>query len=182
MPLWIGKDIDSSGHAPLFIQPAYVTPGGWTLNTQDAKLFMSGSFNPNGVVNSGAPLYINGPDEWIVDYASGAPLYITTDIPATGATGNWVYNSGATLVLVEDGNQSAVELVIEGAIASTGSMPLYIERAWANALPLVVKNQNPTGVFPMSVSGAFVSTGDINLVIAPPVASGITMYTRGYVE
>lgn len=182
MPLWIGKDIDSSGHAPLFIQPAYVTPGGWTLNTQDAKLFMSGSLNPNGVVNSGAPLYINGPDEWIVDYASGAPLYITTDIPATGATGNWVYNSGATLVLVEDGNQSAVELVIEGAIASTGSMPLYIERAWANALPLVVKNQNPTGVFPMSVSGAFVSTGDINLVIAPPVASGITMYTRGYVE
>jgi hypothetical protein len=143
---------------------------------------MSGSLNPNGVVNSGAPLYINGPDEWIVDYASGAPLYITTDIPATGATGNWIYNSGATLVLVEDGNQSAVELVIEGAISSTGSMPLYIERAWANALPLVVKNQNPTGVFPMSVSGAFVSTGDINLVIAPPVASGITMYTRGYVE
>lgn len=179
--LWVGKQINSSGLTPLFAEGRYVTPG-WSVIDAVPTLAMSGAFNPNAIQSSGAPLYILAPDVWVVDYASGAPLYITTDIPETGVTGSWLHSSGVSLVMVEDNNQSAIELVIEGAIASTGSMPLYIERAWANALPLVVKNQNPTGVMPLAISGAFIQDSEITLTISPPTASGVTIYTRGYVE
>lgn len=182
IPLWIGQDIDSSGNTTGFIEGRYVTPG-WSGYSNDSTLYMSGSFNPNAVYTSGSPLYIAGPDEWIVPFGSGAPLYITTDIPESGSTsGWWIGASGATLVMVEDGNSFAAPLVVEGAIASTGSMPLYIQRDFANSLTLSIKNQSPSGVITMSVSGAFIGEGESTLYISPPTANTTRLFTRGFVE
>ena len=93
-----------------------------------------------------------------------------------------MYGTGVSLVMVDDGESLAAPLVVEGAIASTGSMPLYIERAWANSLPLYIKNQSPSGVTTMSVSGAFISEGESTLYISPPTANNTKLFTRGFVE
>lgn len=180
--LWIGRDIDNSGLVPLFINPQYVTPGGWTLSQKDATLNTTGSIRPNGFPSGVTPLYIIGPDEWVRNAGTGIPLYITTDIPESGNSGYWIGSGNATLAMVDDGNSGGIPLAIEAIIQNTGSIPLYIERAWANGITLNVRNQSPSGIIPLSMSGAFVEVGDLTLAISPPEASGISIFTRGYVE
>ena len=182
MTLWIGQDVDSSGNMSAFIEGRYVTPG-WTADDEIVTLHMSGSLVENGTLSSNPDLYIAGPDIYLAPLSGIAPLYITTDIPESGSTpGSFIYNTGVSLVMVDDGNSSAVSLVVEGAISSTGSMPLYIERDWANGLPLSIKNQSPSGVTTMSVSGAFISEGESTLYISPPTANNTKLFTRGFVE
>jgi hypothetical protein len=182
MPLWIGRDIDSSGNMPGFIEGRFVTPG-FTADDETSTLFITGSVIGNGVYNSGETLYISGPDVYLAPLSGIAPLYITTDIPESGSTpGSFMYNTGVSLVMVEDGNSSAIPLSMEATIASTESMPLFINRDFANAIPLSIKNQMPSGITTMSVSGAFISSGESTLYISPPTANNTKLFTRGFLE
>jgi hypothetical protein len=120
---------------------------------------------------------------------SGVSLFITTPIPPIGTGGGYL-GSGLTTLFIDSNNDAGygipseknISTFIEGVVGVTGAMPLYIERAFANGISLAIKNQNPTGVMPIAISGAFIASGDMSLTITPPTAKDISLFTRGYIE
>lgn len=184
--LQIGKDIDHNDETTLFIVSQFVTPG-YTFHSTTSRLTIKGLGDGVFVNSSGMPLKITGPDVYTEN--SLIPLHITTEIPPIGIGGGYEGFELTTLTINannEDNiytlSEKSSTITIAGAVAVTGSMPLYIERDWANGITLIVKNQNPTSVIPIAISGAFVSSGDISLYVSPPAINTFELFTRGYVE
>jgi len=185
--LHIGKEVFNNNSAPLYIQSVYVTPG-YTLDSSISTLAISG-LPPNGAkrIGTGGNLHITGPDRYVIN--SGVSLFITTPIPPIGTGGGYL-GSGLTTLFIDSNNDAGygipseknISTFIEGVVGVTGAMPLYIERAFANGISLAIKNQNPTGVMPIAISGAFIASGDMSLTITPPTAKDISLFTRGYIE
>jgi hypothetical protein len=59
---------------------------------------------------------------------------------------------------------------------------LFIERPTTNIATLFIKDQNPSGIMSVAISGAYVGSGDVSLFISPPMADTFSIYTRGYLE
>ena len=68
------------------------------------------------------------------------------------------------------------------SIQTTQIASLYMERPFANATSLFVKNLNPTGVVTTVVSGANIVSGVAPLFVKPNELFTTELFVRGYLE
>ena len=185
MPFFVGKDAFKNNNAPLFLQPfnSGTSPGSLLYSGQTGLHISGTSFAPN---NSGTPFYMNAP-------LSGSgiltmPLHMETFIPPTGAGGAYIM-SGVFPIAMSGNNDASVfyqqnqesTLYLKANPYSSGLMPLYIEKAFANDTSLYMEAFEPQTI-PLSVSGAFISNSGIDLYIYTPPNTGTTLFTHGYRE
>ena len=184
-PLFIGKDIRKSDDTSLYLTGAGTSTVGATLNQAFTPFSVSGRFEYGQ--DSYSTLYLAAPSSY--EQTEHRTLYITTDIPDIGAGGGYV-GSGYTAFSVEGNNNANIftswekfaSLYMDASIGQNTNIPLFIERPTTNVATLFIKDQNPSGISTLAISGAYMSSGNISLIMFPPTENNISIFTRGYLE
>ena len=79
-------------------------------------------------------------------------------------------------------DESFATLHIKPSEAQSGVMPLYINVPAAKTATLSIRNQDATGVVPVSVEGANLASGITTLLVKPPSEITTSLEIRGYLE
>jgi len=179
LTLFMGKDVDSSGIMPLYLEVPWATGSpGSTLIQGDIPLFVSST--SGAPISAEASLYISAP---LIGSGIGTvPLNVTAD-PIPPASGYLtIAVSGANPGGVGVAHASQTTLFIRVQETPTSTMPLYMERNLAASIPLSIHSQRPSGVMSVAISGAYFQTLSTSLYIQSPTAKGLTTHTFGYLE
>ena len=172
--LFIGKEIDSSGELPLYLQSPWAVGDEWpdaTGTVAILPLSVSGClWYPK---DDSVPFFITTPSissgiESVGLFASGNPGGISDEISVT--------ISGAPPVPLS----SSTVLLMPGVEILTSGTPLYIERGAGTIMPLSITSQIMSGVFPVSISGVNPYSSGTTLFINPPTPQSLTIFTRGF--
>lgn len=182
--LVIGQDIDADANTSLYMFAGSAIPEGYTYFATGNALSIAGKVEAD--FDEKSTLFIAVPD--IGNTIATRPLYITTPIPETGVAG--YRGSGNITTFIGGNNDAAVftdfekgtTLSIVSHLDSSGVAPLYIQRPLANSMSLSIKDQNPSGVMTTFVSGAYIGSGNMTLMVAPPTAKTLPIQTRGFLE
>ena len=187
MPLFIGKDVDSSGNMSLFLQSPINTGDPSAVLYQDiTPLTLVGTtFNTSDGFGS-ADLFLS-----TVSIASGigtAPLTLVTDpSPALNLNGS-ISSSGDMTLVVDAANPSGIRVKSENQTSlfikthSSGNraMTLYVDFPYGQVMPLSIKNKSPSGVLDVSISGAYFANDSTTLNIHAPFTDTMTLVSRGF--
>ena len=181
LSLWIGKDVNSSESAPLYIQTPWATGSPGSVLTQlEAPLSTSGTtyYNYNTII----PLSISAPS--VGSGIGNITLLAATDDPSL--PGGEVPVSGQMTIVVSGEGAASQDknttLFIRVEDVSTSGISMYIERATAEMIPLSITSKVASGVFPVAISGAFIGTSSTSLYMQSPTAKALTTFMRGYLE
>lgn len=187
LTLFIGKDADSSGIMPLYLEVPWATGGpGSTLIQGDMPLFVSST--SGAPISAEASLYISAP---LIGSGIGTmPLNVATDSIPTGYPLGVIPASGYLTIAVSGADPGGVgvahasqtTLFIRVQETPTSTIPLYMERNLAASIPLSIKSQRPSGVMSVAISGAYFQTLSTSLYIQSPTTKGLTTHTFGYLE
>ena len=189
LTLSIGEDIPtSSGAMPLYLEVP------WAIGSPGSTLFQ-GEMPLSIASTSGAPifsqpsLYISAP--LIGSGIVAVPLNVATDPIPTGYPLGVIPASGFLTMAVSGANPAGVGVAHDGQttlfirVEETGAsgIPLYIERPLATSMPLSIKNQSPSGVMSIAISGGYhFQTSSTSLYVQTPSVKGLTTHTEGYLE
>lgn len=185
--MYIGQDIDSDSNISLYMNAGGSSTFGSILSQGNETLSISGRSENIFDTQTNNTFYIAGPDSQLEDFNS--TLYITTDIPDVGVGGGYS-NSGNMTHSISGNNDLGIftdadkftSLYLGGAFGLNQDTTLFIERPTTNIATLSIKNQNPSGIIPVAISGAYLQDGNISLIISPPTEKSISIFTRGYIE
>lgn len=185
LSLWIGKDIDFSGSAPLYIQVPWATGSPGTVLTQvQAPMSVSGttyySDNTTTPLSISAPLIGSGIGNIALFAATDDPRLPDGKVPVSGQMTITVTGDNPGLVRAIKDNQTTLFIRVE-EVASSG-LSMYMERPTAEMVPLSITSQITSGVFPVAISGAFGDNSSATLYIEAPTTNTLTTFTRGYSE
>jgi len=183
--LFIGKEINSNGLAPLFAQsPQSFTPGS-ELNQNNVSLSVSGMFENPSFNDSN--LYLKAP---IVGSGfSVAPLMVKTKAATIGEFGGFV-ESGAIPLLLNGNNDANVfttfnqtaSLTVKSEYIESGVSPLFIQRSFANSTDLFIDSRIASGVSDFYVDGVNISNSGISLIIKTLESDNLNIFTRGFFD
>lgn len=183
IPLFIGEEFQSSGNIPVYLQAPLeeASPGATALNNE-ISLSVSGSSYAGLDTNS--TLFVSAPS--IGSGIVAVPLNIATDAipdmesgfnPASGQVTTTISGSGPTPQTGE------TTLFIRVEETATSGVPLYINRPLAQSMTLSIPPHGlVSGVIPVSISGAYMSTSSSTLFIKSPTSGILTTHIRGFLE
>ena len=184
LTLWMGKDIDSSGNFPLYLQTPFAeTPAGSTLFSDDTTLSVSGMVEAN-TNNSTNPftLYVSSPS--IGSGVIYAPLTVATDPIPAGTTPGYFPGSGQLAVSVSSAGWAAdagqAPLFMKIQPSGTRTAPLFMERNTPGATTLNIKSQSPSGLIPVAISGAYMGNSSMTLFTKRAPSGVFTTIVVGY--
>ena len=179
--LWIGKDIDSSGNIPLYLETPWATgtPGGWTDNAGTTPLWLSGTLSYG--TNSAVALSVAAPSTGITVgnvalVMPGAEYAYVSDEATIAVSGTLPTVGGGD----PTGEASATTLLMPVASGASVGVPLYIDKGFGAIVPLTITSKIATGVVPISVDGASGITSTTSLLVFPPNEQTLTIFTRGF--
>ena len=191
MPFYIGQTIDANTKLPFKIDGII---GGMDLDDHsrsfdvfntNANLSISGSlyagFDAGTTMSIQPPLMGSG--------NASHDLYITTDIPPTGDSGLYVDsdNIGTFIQGDNDANIYLPEfkdssLFVYSSVVDSEETTLFIRRDITDARTLFLRAQKFTETIPIHISGLFMSTGNLDLVVQGPPNTGMSLFTFGFRE
>ena len=181
MSLVIGQDTFASGALTLY-SSGFQGGGGTDFQSQ-------ANLNVAGISNNGIPetttvhLFIDGPSS--VGFNTSADLHIEGEqpLPASGILALFTSGDDPTTSNPVLENLTTT-LYIGNYEEFDGSTTLHVETDfnYGKTAPLFVKSSFSSGVIPINVEGAEVETDSISLHIKVPVASGVPLFNRGFLE
>lgn len=186
-PLFIGKQAHINQDATLFVQNTLlesVTPGA-EGHTSDVTVSISGGLGAG--VSNVSTLFLPGQPSDSGNLA--ASLFVKTDDPILGGGGG-VLESGKLLTFIEGNNNANVyykyndasSLYTVNRSSDNASADLYIQRPNEFGTTLYIQSLISSGTTELYTSGAFLASNEASLYVSPPEASGLEMFTRGYLE
>jgi hypothetical protein len=186
--MFIGKEIKANDETSLFIyNDKFSASIGSTSSISDTSVTISGGLNANNYNNS--PLFIQVPP--FVSGVKNAPLYLKVNEPVISENGNIITSGDLTTVITGNNDDdvwigykknNAASLTMTSTYLNSGNIPLYIHRLTEDAVPLNISSYYDSNSINVYTSGANIDSSLMNLYISPPNASGIDMFTRGYLE
>ena len=185
LSLWIGKDVNSSESAPLYIQVPMATGSPGSVLTQlEAPLSMAGTayYSDNTIISLSisAPSIGSGIGNITLFAATDDPSLPGGEVPVSGQMTITVTGNNPGLVRTAKDDQTA--LFIHSASGVNSEISMYIERATAEMIPLSITSKVASGVLPVAISGAFIGTSSTSLYMQSPTAKALTTFMRGYLE
>jgi hypothetical protein len=183
--LFIGKEINANDKMSLYTVSDTATEAGYSKYADVNTISIDGT-NASGV-NTQSTLSVKGPSFGTT--TNSATVSISTPIPQI-ADSTFYLHSGIMPIAVSGSNaantfitdESFATLSVVATIQTTQIAPIYIERPFANAASLFVKNLNPTGVVTTVVSGANIVSGVAPLFVKPNELFTTELFVRGYLE
>lgn len=186
--LFIGKEIHANNDVDLFLQTIRegdnFTPGASLLGVETTLATVGTLEAPHSTRDV---LFLNA--QKIASGVNQAPLFVKVPTPPKSEDGSFI-GSGTTNLVVNGNNNDGVfggfnadnTLYMLGVHLSSGNMPLYMERPFANSADLFIESRIASGVSDLHVDGANIVTNQADLIIKPPDAKNITTFTRGFLE
>lgn len=187
LTLSIGKDVASSGIMPLYLEaPLNAASPGSTLLQGEMPLYIAPT--SGATISSEPSLYISAP--LIGSGVVAVPLNVATDPIPTGYPPGVIPASGFLTIAMNGANPAGVGIARDGQTAlfirveeaATSAIPLYMERNLAEAMPLSIRYQNPSGIMPIAVSGAYIQTSSTSLFIESPTFKGLDLRIKSFGE
>jgi len=187
LTLSIGKDVTSSGTMPLYLEaPLNAASPGSTLLQGEMPLYIAPTSGAS--ISSEPSLYISAP--LIGSGVVAVPLNVATDPIPTGYPQGVIPASGFLTIAMNGANPAGFGTAHEGQTAlfirveeaATSAIPLYMERNLAEAMPLSIRYQNPSGIMPIAVSGAYIQTSSTSLFIESPTFKGLDLRIKAFGE
>ena len=188
LTLSIGEDIPtSSGTMPLYLEvPLNAASPGSTLLQGEMPLYIAPTSGAS--ISSEPSLYISAP--LIGSGVVAVPLNVATDPIPTGYPQGVIPASGFLTIAMNGANPAGFGTAHEGQTAlfirveeaATSAIPLYMERNLAEAMPLSIRYQNPSGIMPIAVSGAYIQTSSTSLFIESPTFKGLDLRIKAFGE
>lgn len=183
--LFIGKEINANDKMSLYAVSDVATEAGYSKYADINTISIDGT-NASGI-NTQSTLSVKGPSFGTT--TNSATVSISTPIPEI-ATDGFYLHSGVVPIAVSGSNASSTfiadesftTLSVVASIQTTNTAPIYIQRPFANAASLFVKNLNPTGVVTTVVSGANIVSGVAPLFVKPNELFTTELFVRGYLE
>lgn len=185
--LWTGKKAHENGQTSLFIQNSALdsVTEGYTGLISDMSVSVSGGYSVSD--NENTTLFLLG--QPFDSGNSAINLFVNTDQPILGEGGN-ILESGKLATFIEGNNDANVyynyndssSLYIANRSLENSSADLYLHRPNEFGTTLFIQSLVSSGVADLYMSGAYISSGSADLYISPPHASGMEMFTRGYLE
>jgi len=186
--LWTGKQAHINNGLSMFVQNSKLDSAssqGVTFNSSDMSLRVAGGFSTS--YEQDETLFLLGQP-----FESGnnnADLFMKVDEPVLGEGGN-ILESGKLITFIEGNNDANVyyknndssSLYIVNRSLDNTSADLFIKRPNEFGTTLYVQSLISSGVADLYVSGAYIASDEIGLFIDTPEASGMDMFTRGYLE
>lgn len=182
--LFIGKEIDASGIASLYLEAPFASgAAGAALEQKLTTLSVLGDLFFEK--NQEATLSIAGPS--IGSGVGTSTLFVEVDPPSADGIESafnlaTIFVSGTDPAGVGEGRNEVTTLFIRFEENQSGVMPLLIERAAPDFIPLSIATQISSGVIPLAVSGLLSEQGTTTLHITPPSTKTLTTVVRGFLE
>jgi hypothetical protein len=174
------EDVNSSGTMPFYLEaPLSAASPGSTLLQGEMPLYIAPTLGAS--ISSEPSLYISAP--LIGSGVVAVPLNVATDPIPTGHPPGAIPASGFLTIAMNGANPAGVGIAHDGQTAlfirveeaATSAIPLYMERNLAEAMPLSIRYQNPSGIMPIAVSGAYIQISSTDLFIQSPTFKGLDL-------
>lgn len=186
LTLHVGKVIDSSNNLELYLQASFSDPGtapGATLFSDDTTLSISGMVETN-INNSTSPFTLHMSSPSMGSGVIYAPLTVATDPIPADTTPGYFPGSGQLAVSVSGAgwtpDAGQVPLFVKIQPEQNTTAPLFMERNTPADMTLSIKNQNPIGVIPVAISGAYMSNSSMTLFTRRAPSGVLTTFVMGY--
>jgi hypothetical protein len=114
---------------------------------------------------------------------NSAPLLTSGAVPRQYSKSATIAVSGASTSVAGD-ESTSTSLVIESQLASSDSMPLFIDKGFnvSDDLALHISNRIGSGHLPLVLDCTYASNDNIPLFIRTPPSGRMSLYTRGFLE